>query len=380
MSAGAEQVISGLEGVLACESSITFLDGLQDPSVLEYRGFNIHDIAETARFEEIAFLLLEGRMPDADELAAFDHELRGLREVPSELVRLLELLPTFTHPMAALRTAISLLACLDPEQEATGREANLTKAKRMTAQFPGVVAAMARVSQGLDILPADPQLGHAANYLYMLTGKRPDEASTRALDTAMNLYAEHELNASTFAVRVVVGTLSDIYSAVVAGISALKGPLHGGAIDEAMRLIMDIGSVENVKPWVDRALAEKRLLMGFGHRVYKTGDARAPHLRNMVKALAESTGEPKWYEVATATEDYVRERKRLPANVDYYAAPVLYYLGFPLSLFTNFVASARVVGWCAHALEQYDNNRLIRPRARYVGAHEQRYEPVGGRQ
>jgi len=377
MSANGEQVISGLEGVLACESSITYLDGLR--SILEYRGYNIHDIAETVRFEEIVYLMFEGRLPSADELSEFDRELRDLRQPPVELVRMLELLPSFSHPMAGLRTAVSFLGCQDPDQEVSGREANLLKAKRMVAQFPSVVAAMARVSQGLDVLRPDPELAHAANYLYMLTGKRPDDASTRALDTALNLYAEHELNASTFAVRVVVGTLSDIYSAVVAGVSALKGPLHGGAIDEAMRTIMDVGSVENVRPWVDRALAEKRLLMGFGHRVYKTGDARAPHLRNMVQALAESTGEPRWYEVATAIEDYVRERKGLIANVDYYAAPVLHYLGFPLSLFTNFVASSRVAGWCAHALEQYDHNRLIRPRARYVGQREQRFAPVEAR-
>ena len=374
MAAEAEQVISGLEGVLACESSITHLDGAQ--GVLEYRGYNIHDIAETVRFEEIAHLMLEGRLPTSAELSAFDSELRGQREVPTELIAMLELLPSFAHPMAALRTAVSFLACMDPEQEATGREANLAKAKRMVAQFPTIVAAMHRVSEGLDVLRPDPELGHAANYIYMLTGKRPDEASARALDTALNLYAEHELNASTFAVRVVVGTLSDIDSAVVAGISALKGPLHGGAIDEAMRMIMDIGSPENARPWVDQALAERRLLMGFGHRVYKTGDARAPHLRSMAKKLADSTGEPKWYEIATTVEDYVRERKGLIANVDYYAAVVLHYLGFQLSLFTDFVASSRVAGWCAHALEQYDNNRLIRPRARYVGQREQRYEPV----
>ena len=376
MSAQTEQVISGLEGVLACESSITYLDGLHDPSILEYRGYNIHDIAEAVRFEEIVFLMLEGHLPTTNELSRFEGELRELRDIPTELVKVLELLPTYANPMAGLRTAISFLACLDPDQEATGRQANLRKSKRMVAQFPAVVAAMHRVSQGLDILRSDPELSHAANYLYLLTGKRPDEASTRALDTALNLYAEHELNASTFAVRVTVGTLSDIYSSVVAGICALKGPLHGGAIDDAMRLIMEIGSVDNVRPWVDRALAEKKLLSGFGHRVYKTGDARAIHLRNMCQALAQSTGDPSWYEIATATEDYVRERKGLIANVDYYAAPVLYYLGFPLSLFTNFVASSRIAGWCAHALEQYDKNRLIRPRARYVGQRELQFTPL----
>jgi citrate synthase len=377
MSADGEQVIAGLEGVLVCESSITYLDGLE--SVLEYRGYNIHDLAETARFEEIVYLMFVGRPPTPAELTSFDEELRGLREVSVEMVGLLEMLPTYAHPMAGLRTAISFLACLDPEQEQTGREANLAKAKRMVAQFPTVVAAKARVSQGLDVLRPDPELGHAANYLYMLTGKRPDEASTRALDTALNLYAEHELNASTFAVRVIVGTLSDIYSAVVGGISALKGPLHGGAIDDAMRMIMDIGSLDNVRPWVDRALGERRRLSGFGHRVYKKGDARAIHLRNMAEALADATGERRWYELATAVEDYVRERKGLIANVDYYAAPVLHYLGFPLNLFTDFVASSRVAGWCAHAIEQYDNNRLIRPRARYVGAREQRFRPLEAR-
>jgi citrate synthase len=379
MSAGTEQVISGLEGVLACESSITYLDGLHDPSILEYRGYNVHDIAEAASFEQIVFLMLEGRLASDAELDAFDRELRALRQVSPELLKALELLPTYAHPMAALRTAVSMLGALDPEQEATGREARVAASRRMVAQFPTIVAAMHRVSEGLDVLPPDPELGHAANYLYMLTGKRPDEASTRALDTALNLYAEHELNASTFAVRVVVGTLSDIYSAVVAGISALKGPLHGGAIDDAMRLILDVGSVDNVRPWVDQALAEKRLLSGFGHRVYKTGDARAPHLRNMAEALAKATGEPLWYDIAVATEQYVHQQKGLIANVDYYAAPVLYYLGFPLSLFTNFVASSRIAGWCAHALEQYEKNRLIRPRARYVGAREQRYEPAGRR-
>jgi citrate synthase len=379
MSAETEQVIAGLEGVLACQSTITFLDGLADPSVLEYRGYDIHDLAEVARCEEIIYLMLEGRLPTAEELGRFEQELRPIRAVPVELVRVLEMAPEFAHPMATLRTAVSFLAQLDPDQEAEGREANRRKALRMIAQFPTIVAAMSRVSQGLDVLDADPELGHAANYLYMVTGTRPDETSVRALDTAFNLYVEHELNASTFAVRVVVGTLSDIYSAIVAGIAALKGPLHGGAIDEAMRMIMEVGSVDNVRAYVDRALAERRLLMGFGHRVYKTGDARARHLRAMAGALADASGERRWYEIATAMEDYFRTQRPLVANVDYYAAPVLYYLGFPLSQFTPFVASSRIAGWCAHALEQYDNNRLIRPRAQYVGERSREFVPLEAR-
>lgn len=376
MSAGTEQVISGLEGVLACESSITFLDGLADPSVLEYRGYNVHDIAETTSFEEIAYLLIEGHLPNAAELAAFDRELKAARALPPEVVRVIETLPADVHPMASLRTIVSALGCFDPQREDLSAEANRAKSVRLTAQLASVVAAQHRVSQGLPIVAPDDALGHAANYLYMLNGQRADDASVRTFNTALNLYAEHELNASTFAVRVVVGTLSDLHSAIVAGISALKGPLHGGAADDAIALLQEIGSVENVERWVERAFAERRLIPGFGHRVYKTGDARTPHLRNMCRKLAAESADSKWVDIALATEDAVRARKRLVANVDFYAATVLYYLGFPLNVFTNFVASARIVGWCAHALEQYANNRIIRPRAKYVGPRAQTFVPL----
>ena len=376
MSASTEQVISGLEGVLACESAITFLDGLSDPSVLEYRGYNIHDVAETTSFEEIAHLMLVGHLPSKDELAAFDRQLKANRALPPEAAQLLQLLPRETHPMAGLRTVVSLIGCLDPRQEEKDRHANLAKAIRLTAMFPTIVAAQHRVHQGQPIVEPDDSLGHAANYLYMLNGTRAEDAAVRTIDTALNLYAEHELNASTFAVRVTVGTMSDLYSAIVAGISALKGPLHGGAADDAIDLLREIGSVANVRPWVDKALAERRLIPGFGHRVYKTGDARTPHLRNMCRELAASSQNAELVEIALAAEDYVRERKRLVANVDFYAAAVLFYLGFPLNLFTNFVASSRIVGWSAHALEQYGNNRIIRPRARYSGRREQSFVPL----
>ncbi|MDP8922991.1 MAG: citrate synthase [Chloroflexota bacterium] len=376
MSAGTEQVISGLEGVVACESSITFLDGLADPSVLEYRGYNIHDIAESTSFEEIAHLMLVGHLPTKGELAAFDGQLKANRELPAEAAQLLQMLPRDAHPMAGLRTVVSLIGCLDPRQEEKDHDANLAKAIRLTALFPTIVAAQHRVNQGQPIVEPDESLGHAANYLYMLNGTRADDASVRTIDTALNLYAEHELNASTFAVRVTVGTMSDLYSAIVAGIAALKGPLHGGAADDAIDLLREIGSVENVRPWVDRALAERRLIPGFGHRVYKTGDARTPHLRNMCRELAATSTNAELVEIALATEDYVREKKRLVANVDFYAAAVLFYLGFPLNLFTNFVASSRIVGWSAHALEQYANNRIIRPRARYSGQRAQAFAPL----
>jgi citrate synthase len=375
MSAGTEQVISGLEGVLACESGITFLDGLADPSVLEYRGYNIHDIAETASFEEVAFLVLEGHLPNATELAAFDAELKAARTLPPAVLQTIETLPKGIHPMAAFRTIVSMLACFDPQQEDNSHDANRAKAVRMTAQFATIVAAQNRVAQGKPIVAPDLSLGHSDNYLYMLNGERADDASIRTLDTAMNLYAEHELNASTFAVRVVVGTVSDLHSAIVAGIGALKGPAHGGAADDSIALIQEIGHVENVKAWVDKAFAEKRLIPGFGHRVYKTGDARTPHLRSMCRELASwsTTKDASWVDIALATEDYVRSMKRLVANVDLYAAAALYYLDFPLHLFTNFVASARIVGWSAHAIEQFDKNRIIRPRTRYVGPHAQKF-------
>jgi citrate synthase len=378
MSAGTEQVISGLEGVLAGESSVTFLDGLADPSVLEYRGYNIHDIAETTTFEEIAFLVIEGHLPNKAELAALDQELKAARALPPRVIQTIESLPKGIHPMAAFRTIVSTLACYDPQQEDNSKEANRAKAVRMTAQFATIVAAQNRVAQGKPIVEPDLSLGHAANFLYMLNGEQGDELSVRTLDTAMNLYAEHEANASTFAVRVVVGTNSDLHSAIVAGIGALKGPAHGGAADDSIALIQDIGNVENVKPWVDQAFAERRLIPGFGHRVYKTGDARTPHLRNMCRTLAarSKTKDASWVEIALATEDYVRSMKRLVANVDLYAAAALYYLDFPLHLFTNFVAAARIVGWSANAIEQFEKNRIIRPRMKYVGKREQKFVPL----
>jgi len=378
MSAGTEQVISGLEGVLAGESSVTFLDGLADPSVLEYRGYNIHDIAETTTFEEVAYLVIEGNLPNKAQLAAFDAELRAARALHPMVLEAIKLLPKGLHPMAAFRTIVSLLGNLDPQQEDNSKEANRAKAVRMTAQFATIVAAQNRVNQDKPIVDPDPALSHAANFLYMLNGEPGDELSVRTLDTAMNLYAEHEANASTFAVRVVVGTNSDLHSAIVAGIGALKGPAHGGAADDSIALIQDIGNVENVKPWVDQAFAERRLIPGFGHRVYKTGDARTPHLRNMCRTLAErsKTKDASWVEIALATEDYVRSMKRLVANVDLYAAAALYYLDFPLHLFTNFVAAARIVGWSANAIEQFEKNRIIRPRMKYVGERARTFVPL----
>jgi citrate synthase len=379
MSVGTEQVIAGLEGVLAGESSITFLDGLADPSVLEYRGYNIHDIAEATTFEEIAYLVLFGKLPNRAELSAFEGELKAARELPVPVIQTIQALPAGIHPMAAFRTIVSTLGCYDPQAEDNSNEANRAKSVRMTAQFATIVAAQHRVAQGKPVVAPDLSLGHADNFLYMLNGERADADSIRTFETAMNLYAEHELNASTFATRVVVGTNSDLHSAIVAGIGALKGPAHGGAADDSIALLKEIGDVENVKPWVDKAFAERRIIPGFGHRVYKTGDARTPHLRNMCRRLAERSADATWVEIALATEDYVRSMKRLVANVDLYAAAALYYLDFPLHLFTNFVAAARIVGWCANAMEQFEKNRIIRPRLRYVGPRALTFVPLDQR-
>lgn len=358
-------VISGLEGVLACESAITYIDGPN--GVLQYRGYDIHDFAETASFESVVYLLWTGDWPTDAQLAEFRRDLAGRRAVPGYVVDLLRQLPATAHPMSALRTAVSALGAFDPHEGEPGPEADRRKAANLVAQLATIVALQCRLARGQAPVEPDPTLGHAENYLYMLTGARPEPGAVQALDAALVIYADHELNASTFTGRVVAGTLSDLYSAIVAAIGALKGPLHGGAIDDAMRLFQEIGAVENVRPYVDAALAAKRKIPGFGHRVYRTLDPRAVHLKEMARRLAEATGETRWFAVATATQEYLLEKKRLNANVDYYAALVLYHLGFPLSLFTNFVASSRIAGWCAHLLEQYANNRLIRPRAKYVG-------------
>jgi citrate synthase len=373
MSTASEQVISGLEGVLACESSVAFIDG--NIPELSYRGYNIHDIAETLTYEQVVYLLWHGELPSSAELQAFNTDLAARRRVPSMVIDLLRLMPASAHPMAGLRTAVSLLGTLDPQADDNSPADLRRKAADLTAKIPTIVAAQARLQIGQSPVEPDPALSLASNYYYMLTGKQPDATITRTIDTSLLLYAEHETNASTFACRVVAGTESDYYSAVVGGIGASKGPLHGGAIDEVMKMFLEIDQPERAAAYIDQALAAKRKIAGFGHRVYRAGDARAPHLRTMAQRLAEATGDRKWFAIATTVEQRMREAKGIIANVDYYAAPVLYHLGFPLNLFTNFVASARISGWSAHIFEQYANNRLIRPRALYTG-HRGRQLPA----
>jgi len=365
MSEATERVISGLEGVLACESSIAYIDG--SIPELSFRGYDIHDIAQTLTFEQVAFLIWHDRIPNDDELRAFSTDLLGRRAIPKQIIDLLRAVPAAAHPMAGLRTAVSMLGVLDAGAEDISAEDNMRKSKNLTAQMPTVVAAQARLQRGQEPIAPDPALSHAANYCYMLTGKRPDEITTRTFDAMLILYAEHETNASTFACRVVVGTETDFYSAVVAGIGAIKGPLHGGAIDEVMRMLLEIETPERAAAYIDQALAARRKLPGFGHRVYRAGDPRATQLRGMAEKLGQASGDDKWFAIATAAEQRMREAKGIIANVDYFAAPVLYHLGFPLNVFTNVITSTRIVGWSAHMLEQYAHNRLIRPRALYTG-------------
>lgn len=376
MSETSERVISGLEGVLACESSVAFIDG--NIPELSYRGYNIHDIAETLTYEQVVYLLWHGELPTPPELQAFSADLAARRSIPSAVVDVLRLMPPSSHPMAGLRTAVSLLGTLDPKAEDNSPADLRRKAADLTAKIPTIVAAQVRLQTGQPLIEPDPTLSLASNYYYMVTGKQPDSTITRTIDTSLLLYAEHETNASTFACRVVVGTESDYYSAVVAGIGAIKGPLHGGAIDEVMKMFLEIDQPERAGAYIDQALAARRKIPGFGHRVYRAGDARAPHLKTMAQRLAESMGDRKWFTIATTVEQRMREAKGIIANVDYYAALVLYHLGFPLNLFTNFVASARISGWSAHIFEQYANNRLIRPRALYTG-HRNRQLPAGYR-
>lgn len=367
MSEASEQVIEGLEGILACESSIAYIDG--SVPELSFRGYDIHDIAQTLTFEQVAFLIWHDRVPNAEELRVFSADLASRRAVPKPILDLLRALPSGGHPMAGLRTAVSMLGAMDPRSEDIGADDNLRKAKDLTAQMPTIVAAQARLQRGQEPIAPDPALSHAANYCYMLTGKRPDDTTTRTFDTMLILYAEHETNASTFACRVVAGTEADFYSAVVGGIGAIKGPLHGGAIDEVMRMFLEIETPERAASYVNDALAARRKLPGFGHRVYRAGDPRATQLRTMAEKLGQASGDDRWFAIATAAEQRMQEAKGIIANVDYFAAPVLYHLGFPLNVFTNVIASSRIVGWSAHMLEQYAHNRLIRPRARYIGSH-----------
>jgi len=380
----AEKTKAGLEDIVATSSAICFLDG--DRGVLAYCGYDIHDLARHATFEEVCFLLWNRRLPTRAELGDLQSQLAAARPLAEPILRLMRQLPAGAGAnggMDLLRTLTSALGQYDPDASDNTTQANVRKAVRLTAQLASIVATMGRLNAGGGPIQPDPALSHAANFLYMLTGERPSVLATRAFDVALILHADHELNASTFAARVAAATLTDIHSTIVAAIATLKGPLHGGANAEVMRLLLEIGKdgpVEKAEDVVRAKLARKEKIPGFGHRVYRTEDPRATHLRQMSKELTAKAGQPMWYEMSARIESFVRSEKKLNPNVDFYSASTYYALGIPVDLFTPIFAVSRVSGWTAHVLEQYANNRLIRPRADYVGPqYPQRYLPLAQR-
>ncbi len=369
----------GLEGIIAANSGICWIDG--EAGVLSYRGIDIHELAEHSTFEETAYLLWNGSLPGKAALRDFSSQLAAARSLDQRIIDMLRGFPASAAPMEVLRTAVSALSLYDPDEKDNSHEANVRKAYRLTAQIAMIVAIYDRIRKGKQVVPADRSLSHAANFLWMLNGEKPSETATRTMDLALVLHAEHELNASTFAARVIAATLSDIHSAITGAIGALKGPLHGGANEAVMRLLLAIDkSGADPVEYVGRMLAAKQKVSGFGHRVYRTEDPRATHLRRMSEQLGWDSGHPKWYEMSRQIELYVNREKKLNANVDFYSASTYTTLGIDIDLFTPIFAVSRIAGWAAHVIEQLDDNRLIRPRAEYVGpAYPSRYIPMGER-
>ncbi|MET7019299.1 citrate synthase [Bacillus mycoides] len=369
-------VIRGLEGVVATTSSVSSI--IDD--TLTYVGYNIDDLAENATFEEVVYLLWHRKLPNEKELAEFSGTVSEYYKVPGEiLIYLKQVDLKIAHPMSVLRTAISMLSLYDESAEIMDGKSNYLKAVKLQAQVGTLIAAYARIRKGLDVVEPRKDLSLAANFLYMLNDREPNEVEIEAFDKALVLHADHELNASTFTARVCVATLSDVYSGITAAIGALKGPLHGGANENVMKMLTEIGEEENVESYIHNALQNKVKIMGFGHRVYEHGDPRAKHLREMSKRLCVLLGENKWYNMSIKIEDIVTKEKGLPPNVDFYSASVYHCLGIDHDLFTPIFAISRMSGWLAHILEQYENNRLIRPRADYDGPTHQVYVPLAQR-
>lgn len=365
----------GLEGIVAASSSICYIDG--EAGVLAYRGIDIHDLAERSTFEETCYLLWYGKLPTRSELDGLNRQLAAERKVDPAVIELMRNLPRTAIPMEVLRTAVSALSPYDPDAEKMDHAANVRKAIRLTSQIATIVAAYDRIRKGKDVVQPDPSLSHAGNFLLMLNGERPSPTAQKALDVALILHADHELNASTFAARVIAATLSDMHSAITGAIGALKGPLHGGANEAVMRMLFEIDKkgedpVEHVKGM----LANKKKVSGFGHRVYHTEDPRATHLRQMSRDLGRDAN-PKWYDLSARIEKYINSEKQLNANVDFYSASTYTTLGLDVDLFTPVFALSRISGWAAHVIEQLDDNRLIRPRADYIGPkYPNRYVPI----
>ena len=366
MAASAVLPGKGLEGIVAAKSSICWIDGAA--GVLAYRGIDIHELAVHSDFEETAYLLWYGRLPNRQELAQLQKDLAAERKLHPRIYDFLRMVPKEAVPMEVLRTAVSLLSLYDPDENDSSHEANLRKSFRLTSQIAMIVAVFDRLRKGLAIVEPDPTLSHSANFLKMLTGEQPLAEATHALDVALILQADHELNASTFAARVIASTLADMHSAITGAIGALKGPLHGGANMETMKLLYAIEK-SGIEPteYVRQMFAEKKKISGFGHRVYTTEDPRATHLRQMSEELGKASGKTKWFDMSRKIELFVNKEKKLNANVDFYSASTYTALGIDIDLFTPIFAMSRISGWTAHVMEQHDDNRLIRPRADYQG-------------
>jgi citrate synthase len=374
---GPAKATEGLEGVIAGTSSICFIDGVKGRLV--YRGYDADDLANQSTFEEVAYLLWHGDLPARAALEGLKRDLHAAGTLPAPVVDMLKKIPTGAQPMAMLRTLVSALAHFDPDAADNSREANVRKAIRLTAQIPALVGAFHRLRTGAAPLQPRADLSHAGNYLYLLQGTAPDPEVARALDVVFILHADHEFNASTFSARVTAATLSDLYSAITSAIGTLKGPLHGGANEEVMRLLERIGAVERVEPMVMEMLAAQKKIPGFGHRVYRTEDPRARFLRPMSQRLGERSGDPRWYQLTRKLEEVTTTQRRIFANVDLYSSSVYRYMGIAMDLYTATFAVSRITGWAAHVLEQYDDNRLIRPMSEYTGPVDRTYVPLDRR-
>lgn len=363
----------GLEGVVAANSKVCYIDG--DKGVLAYRGYDIHDLAENSTFEEVTYLLWFGKLPTRAELADFSLQLVRERKIDAQIVSLIRQAPKHALPMDVLRTMVSSLAFFDPEEKANDAAANVRKSIRLTSQIAMIVAAYDRIRKAKPLIEPDRSLSHAGNFLLMLNGELPSETATRALDIALILHADHELNASTFAARVTAATLSDMHSAITSAIGALKGPLHGGANEEVFKILEEIDrNGADPVDYIKGMLAQKQKVPGFGHRVYTTEDPRATHLRRMSRDLGYSSGQAKWFDYSKKIEEFINSEKKLNANVDFYSASTYHTLGIDIDLFTPIFAVSRIAGWAAHVQEQLSDNRLIRPRAEYIGpTYPQKY-------
>jgi len=363
----------GLAGVIAGETAICSVD----PNAgLMYRGYDIHEMAQKASFEEVAYLLLNGELPDGKQLVEFARQIAAEREVPAPVMKMLRLLPGDSHPMDVLRTAVSMLSMFDKELSDNSHAANIRKSIRLIARVSTLITDGWRILHGDEPLPKRPDLTHAGNFFYKLDGKVPQDWQIRMLDTIFILYADHEFNASTFAARVTASTLAGIYAAVTSACGTLKGPLHGGANEESMKMLEEIKTPDRAEAWLKKKLETKEKIMGFGHRVYKKGDSRVPAMREIGRDLGKRTGKEQLIPICEKLEEVMEREKHLYANVDLYAAPVFWMLGFPPALNTPLFAASRVAGWCAHVVEQHDNNRLIRPRSLYTGPPARPYHGV----